>query len=59
MDGYADDLARHPGDERGHNKGYPVPWTGLLGDIFHPLCLKYADQLLHDDRLRPSFENYR
>lgn len=36
---------------------YPVPWTYILGDIFHPLSLKYSDHLLHD-LAPPSFRNY-
>lgn len=30
---------------------YPVPWTYLLGDIFHPLCLKYSHRI--DKELPP------
>ena len=59
MDRWAAGLERTPGNVLGNNDGYPVPWTALLGDVFHPLCLKYADRLLHDVRFRPSFENYR
>ncbi|RYB92372.1 hypothetical protein EUA06_05290 [Nocardioides glacieisoli] len=59
MDRWAPGLERVPGNVLGNNDGYPVPWTALLGDVFHPLCLKYADRLLHDVRFRPSFEDYR
>lgn len=31
----------------GHSK-YPVRWTELLGNIFHPLCLKYSNFILYD-----------
>ncbi len=42
--------ARHPEDYFGRNldgsrSRYPVRWTFLLGDIFHPLCLKYASKI--------------
>ena len=26
---------------------YPVRWTQVLGDIFHPLCLEHVDRLLY------------
>jgi hypothetical protein len=59
MDSYATALAGAPGDERGDNPGYPITWTGLLGDILQPLCLKYVDRLLIDESIRPSFHDYR
>lgn len=53
-------LQDHPAlDPYGRNLDYPVKWTGILGSIFHPLCLKYHDKLLKDKALMPSFENYR
>lgn len=56
----ADVLREHPAaDPYGINSDYPVKWSGLLGSIFHPLCLKYHDKLLKDKALMPSFENYR
>lgn len=36
---------------------YPVPWTYILGDIFHPLCLKYSNNLMHD-MVPPNFRDY-
>lgn len=55
-----DDLRKHPAtDPFGCNSDYPVSWSGLLGSIFHPLCLKYHDRLLKDKALQPSFKNYR
>lgn len=56
----SDELYNHPAtDPYGQNVDYPVKWSGLLGSIFHPLCLKYKDRLLSDKALMPSFENYR
>jgi hypothetical protein len=53
-------LRDHPAaDPFGRNADYPVKWSGLLGSIFHPLCLKYHDRLLKDMALMPSFKNYR
>ena len=58
--GMTDELRNHPAqDPFGRNKDYPVRWSGLLGSIFHPLCLKYHDKLLKDEALMPSFESYR
>lgn len=56
----SDELHKHPAtDPFGKNGDYPVKWSGLLGSIFHPLCLKYHDRLLKDKALMPSFVNYR
>jgi len=58
--GLTEQLRKHPAlDPFGSNSDYPVKWSGLLGGIFHPLCLKYHDKLLKDKALMPSFENYR
>ncbi len=58
--GLTDELRKHPAtDPYGKNNDYPVKWSGLLGSIFHPLCLKYHDRLLKDKALMPSFQNYR
>ena len=59
MDNYAEQLENNPGNVLGNNPGYPIPWTNILGDIFHPLCLKYTDKILLDNTLRPNLENYR
>lgn len=59
LDSYAAALAEYPGNERGSNPGYPVPWTGILGDIMQPLCLKYRQHLILHDRIKPSFKNYK
>lgn len=56
--------ARHPQDrlgvsfDNGERSQYPFAWTGLGGDIFHPLVYKYTDEFLHLD-MAPSFQNYR
>ena len=59
MDFYADELKLHPGNTMGDNEGYPIPWTHILGDIFHPLNLKYMDKILKDSRLQPVCTDYR
>lgn len=38
---------------------YPVPYTYLLGNIFHPLSLKYHAKILQEKDLMPSFINYK
>ena len=53
MDRWAAALANAPGNTFGTNDGYPVPWTAVQGDVFHPLCLKYDERVLIDDRFSP------
>jgi hypothetical protein len=43
--------AQHPEDFKGRwidgqKSTYPLRWAQLLGDIFHPLCLKYSDHII-------------
>ena len=44
--------AQHPRDfsnkifENGSVSDYPLRWTEICGEIFHPLCLKYSKKLL-------------
>lgn len=59
LDNYYEELKKYPGNIMGDNKGYPIPWTNILGDIFHPLCLKYSNKIMHDDSVKPVFKNYR
>jgi hypothetical protein len=55
------DLRRNPArdarDRQGSGSGYPVPWSFILGDIFHPLSLAFSP-FLSRDLPRPAFENY-
>ena len=54
------ELIKHPAlDPYGSNADYPVPWTYILGEIFHPLCLKYHNNILFDDKLLPIVYGYR
>lgn len=56
----SNEIKCHPAsDPFGSNEDYPVPWLHLMGNVFHPLCLKYHRKIIHDDRLKPSFHNYR
>lgn len=55
------DLRKNPAkavrDRQGWDSGYPIPWTFILGDIFHPLSLLYAP-LLSRDLPMPCWDNY-
>jgi hypothetical protein len=55
------DLRSNPAkevrDRQGWDSGYPIPWTFILGDIFHPLSLLYAP-LLARDLPMPCWEEY-
>ena len=59
LDGFHGDLKLNPGNIMGDNPGYPISWTGILGDIFHPLCLKYANRLIYANRIKPILTDYR
>jgi len=56
LDVYYSDLKKHPGNIFGDNPGYPIPWTNILGDIFHPLCLKYSDKIMYSKKIKPDFK---
>lgn len=57
MDNIYEDLqkypARHPFEVYTELYKYPLAWTELLGDIFHPLCLKYSK---HINQSLPQFK---
>lgn len=59
MDTFAPQLEKFPGNTFGDNEGYPIPWTAILGNIFHPLCLKYHDKLYRCELLRPVAGKHR
>lgn len=44
--------ARHPQEATSKEYYYPLRWTELLGEIFHPLCYKYRTHIL---QTCPSF----
>lgn len=56
--------ACHPLDQfgiqlpNGELSKYPLKWTELLGNIFHPLIYKYKNQILHGS-IEPIFSSYR
>ena len=42
----------------GRKSTYPVSWSGILGDIFHPLMYKNRKKILQD-HIKPLFYGYR
>lgn len=51
LDEMMPELTKHPAsharDSFGENGSmYPIRWSGILADIFHPLCHKYSSRLL-------------
>jgi hypothetical protein len=59
MDELAEKLAQNPGDIFGKNEGYPVGWSFILGQILHPVMLKYHEKIIKDDTIKPDMLNYR
>lgn len=59
LDLWRDDLRRFPGDVHSGPPGYPVPFYGLLGEIFHPLSLRFHDHIRQDPRITPQLRNYK
>jgi FkbM family methyltransferase len=56
--------ARHPMDQTNvvlpdqSVSQYPLRWSEMLGDIFHPLAYEFRNHLIQAD-IAPSFQNYR
>ena len=48
----------HKKDGENVRDGYPIKWTELLGNLFHPLCYEYKNLILHG-LVPPSFTNYQ
>lgn len=59
FDTWADALAESPGEVFSGPTGYPVPFYGLLGEIFHPLCLRHHDRLRRSSRITPQLRDYK
>ncbi len=64
LDALATHPARHPMDQNGivlpdgSTSHYPLRWTEMLGEIFHPLVYAFKDQIIQAD-IAPSFQDYR
>lgn len=59
LDLLSDQLRTNPGNIYGDNENYPVAWSYLLGQIFHPLNLKFNRKIIYDDSIKPQLNNYR
>jgi len=59
MDDLAPKLIQYPGDVFGKNPGYPVGWSFILGQILHPIMLKYNDRIIKNNSIKPDIRNYR
>lgn len=54
------ELKANRGNAMGNNNGYPLKWTEILGNILHPLVLKYKDNIIQDNTIKPNFtKQYR
>lgn len=57
--------AKHPMDRNGvilpdnTVSQYPLQWTELGGNIFHPLILKYRQKVIKSNAIMPQLFNYR
>lgn len=40
--------AKHARDALSSESKFPIPWGGVAAFIFHPLCLRYLDNILYD-----------
>lgn len=59
MDLFYDELKKYPGDAKGRNKGYPIPLLALASQMWAPLCLKYKNNIIHDNTVLPELTNYQ
>jgi hypothetical protein len=50
--------ATHPRDHLFEGTGYPLEWSELLGQIFHPLCYEFREHLRYDVPI-PDCRTYR
>jgi hypothetical protein len=57
--------AQHPMDQLGVTlpngtvSSYPLKWTELGGNIFHPVILKHRSHVLKRESIKPQLHNYR
>jgi hypothetical protein len=54
--------AQHPRDHKKPNtispSNYPLYWSGILGNIFHPLCFKHRNRIMRELHY-PIMSNYQ
>lgn len=56
---YGKELIKYPGNIMGDNVGYPLPWSYILGQIFHPIVFLRRNDLIQLNDVKPVFKNYR
>lgn len=59
LDYYLPDLIQHPGGIWGNQATYPIRWTGILGDILHPLAYYFHEHVELREDLKPTLMDYR
>ncbi len=59
LDKYLEALKAAPGNILGDNPGYPIAWSEILAQIFHPVCLKYHERVMFSPDLLVEFTDYR
>lgn len=59
VDSFSEELDVNRGNTYGDNIGYPVPWTYLGSQVFEPLCMKYLEHVILDQRLMPQLHSHR
>ena len=47
--------SKHPHQIYSKNYPYPLRWTELLGEIFHPLCYKYQNNIIRKLKQKIKF----
>ncbi|KQR91853.1 hypothetical protein ASG01_12670 [Chryseobacterium sp. Leaf180] len=52
-------LIKNPGNVYGDNIGYPVEWSFILAQVFHPIILKYSEHVFSEDIILYDTVNYR
>jgi FkbM family methyltransferase len=64
LDALRANPAKHPMDQKGVTlpdqtiSNYPLRWSEMLGEIFHPLTYEFHDRIIKAE-IAPSFQNYR
>ena len=59
MDAFSAELEKFPGDVKGRNAGYPIGLLVILSQIFAPLCLKFKENIIHNDVTLPVLTDYQ
>lgn len=60
LDSKHGDLRNNKGNIMGDNEGYPLAWTEIMGNVFHPLCLELSGVIAYDNTIMPVFnKKYR